>query len=226
MEHTTAEPQRESRQRSALRIAANRRNALKSTGPRTPAGKRRAALNAVSQDLVPQDLERQLRTRGEDPKELRRLHRDLIAIFEPRDSVGARVVAQMAVTWWEKARRIRQWVAAGPPRCDDLDARLEDLLMMMVAVLSHRHEWWTHRLAAVVGRPVGSPARVRSQIERRLYAFGARKRDRKYPRSAGTDGTAKSGELPPELSAYVDRVLNSILADSGADDRNTGVGIR
>ncbi len=37
------------------RLAANRRNALKSTGPRTAAGKRRAALNAPSRDLCPQE---------------------------------------------------------------------------------------------------------------------------------------------------------------------------
>jgi hypothetical protein len=103
------ELERESRQHSSLRIAANRRNALKSTGPRTAAGKRRVALNALVRGLLPEDLERQLRARGEDLNEFRRLHRDLIGIFEPRDPAGARVVTQMALTWWEKARRIRQW---------------------------------------------------------------------------------------------------------------------
>ncbi len=36
------------------RLAANRRNALKSTGPKTAAGKRRSALNARSRNLCPQ----------------------------------------------------------------------------------------------------------------------------------------------------------------------------
>jgi hypothetical protein len=63
--------------------------------------------------LLPEDLERQLRARGEDLNEFRRLRRDLIGIFEPRDHAGACVVTGMALTWWEKARRIRQWVAAG-----------------------------------------------------------------------------------------------------------------
>ncbi len=37
------------------RLAANRRNALKSTGPRTAAGKRRVALNALSRDQCPKE---------------------------------------------------------------------------------------------------------------------------------------------------------------------------
>ncbi len=41
---------------TSLRIAANRRKALKSTGPRTPAGKRRVALNARNRDLCPEEL--------------------------------------------------------------------------------------------------------------------------------------------------------------------------
>ena len=49
---------------SALRIAANRRNALKSTGPRAAAGKRRVALNARRRDLRSEQAERQLRARG------------------------------------------------------------------------------------------------------------------------------------------------------------------
>ncbi len=40
----------------------------------------RSALNALSRDLCPQELERQLWARGEDPREFCRLHRDLITI--------------------------------------------------------------------------------------------------------------------------------------------------
>jgi hypothetical protein len=46
--------------RPSLRMLANRRNALKSTGPRTVAGKRRAALNS-RKDPYSEDLERQFR---------------------------------------------------------------------------------------------------------------------------------------------------------------------
>ncbi len=175
---------------SLLRIAANRRNALKSTGPRTPAGKRRVALNARSQNLCPQELERQLRARGEDPREFRRLHRDLIAVFQPQDGAASAAVELLALSWWEKARRIRHWVAAGPARCEDLDARLEELLKFLVYVLRQGHEWWQHRLAAVLGRPLGSPADVRRRIEARLFIFGAKPGKRKYPRQPEPGATA------------------------------------
>ena len=67
--------------RPSLRTLANRRNALKSTGPRTRAGRRRSALTG-RHDLYPADLDRQLQARGEDPREFRRLYRDVAAIFQ------------------------------------------------------------------------------------------------------------------------------------------------
>ncbi len=184
------------------RLAANRRNALKSTGPRTAAGKRRAALNALSRNLCPQELERQLRARGEDPREFCRLYRDLIAIFQPREEPAGRAVEWLARTWWEKARRIRQWVAAGPARSQDLDARLEELLRFAVHVQRQRHEWWHHRLVAVLGRPLGSPAEVRRRIELRLFIFGARPGRRSYPRES----------RPERLLAEFEEAFGQIVA--------------
>jgi hypothetical protein len=92
--------------------------------------------------------------------------------------------------------------------------------VLMVTILRGRHEWWAHRLAGVVGRRVGSPNEMRRQIEQRLYAFGARKRDRKYFRI--DRGAAKAGELSPELTNYVERVLDSILAESGTKGEGPG----
>ena len=62
---------------SPARLAANRRNAQKSTGPKTKAGKRRVALNARRRGLAPPEIEWQLLARGEDPRDFRRLHRDV-----------------------------------------------------------------------------------------------------------------------------------------------------
>ncbi len=121
---------------------------------------------------------------GEDPQEFCRLHRDLIAILHPKDHAAVEAVKLMARTWWEKARRVRNWVAAGQPRADDLDARLERLLTFFAHVEGKQHRWWVHRLAAVLGRTLGSPPDVRRKIEARLLLFGAKPGKRNYPRQA------------------------------------------
>jgi hypothetical protein len=172
---------------SPAKLAANRRNALKSTGPRTAAGKRRAMLNAITRGLCPAEVERQLRARGEDPREFCRLHRDLVAIFRPKEPADTLSVELMARTWWEKARRIRHWVPAGPARTEELDAQLERLLLFLIHAQRQRREWWQHRLASVLGHPLGSPTQVRGRIESRLFIFGAKPGRRTYPRPSGSE---------------------------------------
>lgn len=154
---------------------------MKSTGPKTSAGKRRAALNALRQGVCAGEIEQELRARGEDPREFRRLHLDLIAIFQPDDKVASEAVELLAITWWEKGRRIRHGIGPGSPSCDELDAELEALLILTVNTLRRRGIRWGVRLASVLGRPVGSPAAVRDRIERRLFLFGAKPGRRKYP---------------------------------------------
>ncbi len=82
---------------SPARLAADRRNAQRSTGPRTAAGKRRAALNSHRRGLAPPEIERQLQDRGENPHDFRRLYRDLVALFPPHeasDETAVRVLAE------------------------------------------------------------------------------------------------------------------------------------
>ena len=45
-----------------------------------------------------------------------------------------------------------------------------------------RHEKWHVRLTAVLGRGLAGPADTRCKIERRLFAFGATKFTRRYPK--------------------------------------------
>jgi hypothetical protein len=193
---------------SAARLAANRRNAQKSTGPRTAAGKRRVALNTRKHDLIPEQLERQLVARGEDPREFRRLQRDLIAIFRPDERAEAEAVLMMALIWWQKARRIRNWVASGPAHVDDLDKRLEEWLGFLVSIQRQRHEWWQHRLIAVLGHPLGGPADVRRKIEVRLLLFGAKPGRRRYLRA-----TAKELEFERFMKA-VEPILAEVQAEA------------
>ena len=57
-----------------LRRAANRRNAQKSTGPKTAAGKRRVSLNRLKRGLIPREVATQIQARGEDRRQFYRLH--------------------------------------------------------------------------------------------------------------------------------------------------------
>jgi len=173
---------------SPARLAANRRNAQKSTGPRTKAGKRRAALNARRLGLAAPEIERQLQARGEDPRDFRRLHRDLAALFQPQDVAGEAAVRLLAVTWWEKARRIRNCVTASAALTDDLDQKIEELLTFVVYVQRQLHRPWQAWLMEVLGPELGKPADVRRKIERRLSTFGATKAARAYPRPLKVDG--------------------------------------
>ncbi len=97
----------------AARLAANRRNAQKSTGPRTAAGKRRAALNSQRRGLASPEIERQLQERGEDPDDFRRLHRDLVALFPPHVASDETAVRVMAETRSGKAGSLPRYCGTG-----------------------------------------------------------------------------------------------------------------
>jgi hypothetical protein len=210
------------RQRVSARVAANRRNALKSTGPRTAAGKRRVALNRITRGLCSEEAERKLRARGEEPREFHRLYRDLIAIFQPGSQAAAAGVEQMAWTWWEKARRIRSWVAAGAAHVEDLDTELDHLLLYQAAIMRRQHEWWISRLTSVVGE-VGSPAEVRGQIEKRLFAFGGKPGRRAYPREhQGKSLLRKTKKVYGPKAAEVLRQMQEISSPEVAGSSESG----
>jgi len=208
---TSAQPLRSQALLSDHRLAANRRNSLKSTGPRTWAGKYRSALNLQSRSLVPEALERELRARGEDPREFCRLQRDLAAIFHPRDATVSAAVTMLARAWWQKARRIRQWVGAGSPQSSELDAQIEALLILVVSQMRQSRRQWKRRLVDAVGNPAGNPAEVRRDIERQLPLFGGQAP--KHRPQADSEG----GKGPLEtLQAYLEKELREILAEQAA----------
>jgi len=73
---------------SPARLAANRRNAQQSTGPRNKSGKRRVGLNALRLGFAPPEIARQLEARHGDPRDFRRLHRDVADFFPPQGMTG------------------------------------------------------------------------------------------------------------------------------------------
>lgn len=85
---------------SEKRLAANRANSTKSTGPRTPEGKQRSSLNAVAHGLTAQTAV----LPGEDPDQLEALSTSLMKQLRPR-GVVQRIIAERIVSLAWKLRR-------------------------------------------------------------------------------------------------------------------------
>ena len=86
---------------SEQQIAANRANAARSTGPRTPEGKERSKMNAVTHGLTAQSAV----LRGEDRGQLDALSASLMRELAPR-GVVQRLVAERVVSLTWKLRRV------------------------------------------------------------------------------------------------------------------------
>jgi len=85
---------------STKQIEANRRNSLKSTGPKTPEGKAVASLNNLRHGL----RARTVVLPGEKSEEFHQLCDDLEAEWQPQSSTEHFYVEQMAVSQWKLSR--------------------------------------------------------------------------------------------------------------------------
>src|SRR5438045_9270655 len=81
-------------------IEANRRNALKSTGPSTPEGKAAVRLNALRHGLRAHTVV----LPGENPEQFNQLCEDLEAEWQPQTRTEQLYVEQMAVSQWKLRR--------------------------------------------------------------------------------------------------------------------------
>jgi hypothetical protein len=85
---------------SPAQIAANRANALLSTGPATPEGKAAVRLNAVKYGIHAESLV----IPGEDPEEFAALIAELENTWHPHDAVEHQFVEQLATDSWRLNR--------------------------------------------------------------------------------------------------------------------------
>ncbi|MHB1559698.1 MAG: hypothetical protein ACYC61_19800 [Isosphaeraceae bacterium] len=92
---------------SSARVEANRRNARKSTGPRTQAGKDRSRFNAVSHGL----RSKQLILPGEDPAALGARMQSWTSIIQPQDDIERYLVQRAVNVSWQLDRADRAWIA-------------------------------------------------------------------------------------------------------------------
>ena len=86
---------------------ANRRNAQKSTGPRTPEGKARSRANAIKHGLLAETVLINGRDPIENPDDLNDLLNALIDHFSPRDPHQQLLVERLAICYWRLRRAYR-----------------------------------------------------------------------------------------------------------------------
>jgi len=82
------------------KVEANRRNSLKSTGPRTPEGKAAVRLNATKHGL----LSREAVLPGEDEAAFAALGEDLRAELQPAGELEGLLVERIAAAQWRLRR--------------------------------------------------------------------------------------------------------------------------
>lgn len=89
---------------STRKVAANRQNALKSTGPTTPQGKARSRRNALKHGLFAMDLYIATLTDWENPVEYQNLLNRLAEDYKPLGAAEELEVQRIAMCWWKLSR--------------------------------------------------------------------------------------------------------------------------
>lgn len=88
---------------SNAQIRANRRNATRSTGPRTSNGKKNSSKNSVKHG----DYSKTMFIQGENPEEFDALRADLESCFAPIDALDRELIHNLASSLW-RLRRMGQ----------------------------------------------------------------------------------------------------------------------
>src|SRR5882724_9960175 len=89
---------------SDKQLAANRANAAKSTGPRTPEGKARSSANARTHGFTPSTF---AVVRLEELDEVARLKQDIVAVYQPVNSQELFALEQLALAQQTMLRAAR-----------------------------------------------------------------------------------------------------------------------
>ena len=102
------------------RVAANRRNALKSMGPRTPAGKERSRRNALRHAILARETLISAGEGREDRATFERLRERFWADLAPQNIVEEVLVERAFTAYWRLARVLRAESGAIRQRLDTL----------------------------------------------------------------------------------------------------------
>ncbi|HTU00868.1 MAG TPA: hypothetical protein VMG58_03590 [Candidatus Sulfotelmatobacter sp.] len=119
------------------RRAANRANALKSTGPRTAAGKRHSSMNAWRHGWRTQARSSGVPDRGPEAQAFERFKRALrLAVLPAENALGENLLRRMAASTWKVKRNYDRWLAA----------RTDEEFFLLEAGLRPRPGGWRVRL--------------------------------------------------------------------------------
>ena len=92
---------------SAARIAANQANALKSTGPKTGAGRNASKMNALKHGIFSSEILVRGRHLQENHEELAALHQRMLDAYHPVGVVEEMLVDQLVTVFW-RTRRLQK----------------------------------------------------------------------------------------------------------------------
>ncbi|MBP7937054.1 MAG: hypothetical protein KA354_20615 [Phycisphaerae bacterium] len=104
---------------SQRQIEANRRNAAKSTGPRTPEGKTRSRQNACQHGLLARTILMPPNQPDESLDEFTTLVSELNQQYQPRQPIENLILQRVAVAWWRLRRAYRHETACIIARRDN-----------------------------------------------------------------------------------------------------------
>ncbi len=105
--HLDDQNQSEKKPVSIRKLEANRKNALRSTGPKTERGKRTVARNAIKHGILSREVVITAGDGEESSEEFDALVGQLGEYYEPVGVVEESFVETIASCWWRKARVIR-----------------------------------------------------------------------------------------------------------------------
>ena len=157
---------------SLKQIEANRRNALKSTGPITPEGKERSRRNAVRHGLTAETVIAAL----EDAEDYQAFEAAVIADYDAESAVERELVLRLASVLWRLRRAtgietaLFESVAAEPGKVEHGSSRPT---LVEAADLSDRNQLHlvaTRQSDAAAGNELGSD--TKNEYRRLLLALG------------------------------------------------------
>ena len=147
---------------TSRRLDANRRNARRSTGPRSEAGKARMKFNALRHGgaAAPENEAAVMRALGENPERYEALQRELATAYGPGDALWGQQLADLARLYWRRNR---------------LERMLTGLMRQSLAGLENQRRALARALAEVTFQPsqcepsaLGLPNPAHPCVRRRL----------------------------------------------------------